>query len=208
MARSALFALIVLLRAANAQPLVEAEVWDATQASFVEDGELFMGCSLACAYGWTTTASSALAPQRNNRYDAGRLEDGTATTAWVEGADGDGVGERLIFTLQASGEDAEEAPPNPDQPVPFWGIDVVNGYAKDEATWRANGRVGEFLMRINGQPVQRIRLADSMLPQSVPLSGELHVKPGDVIELEITAVYPGQRFHDTALSEIVLHGAH
>jgi hypothetical protein len=198
--------------AASAQvPLVEAVVDEAFGAAILEEDEgmLFGGCSLGCAYGWTTVASSALAPQGENRYDVAMLEDGSARTAWVEGVEGDGVGERLLFTIQPNPDSdggGEEA--GAGQPVPFWGIDAVNGYAKDEATWRRNGRVRELLLSINDRPAARLVLQDSRLPQSVSLPPGLEVAPGDVVALEIRAVYPGERYADTALTELVLHGAH
>lgn len=172
-------------------------------AAAMLDGEaLFAGCSLGCAYGWETAASSHLAPQGANTYGAAMLEDFSPRTAWVEGAEGDGVGEWLAFTiLPPDGEGAGD-------PVPFWGIDVVNGYAKTEATWEANGRVQELLLTVNDVPVALLQLLDVRLPQSVELPEGLMVGPGDVVALEVRAVYPGTRYADTAITEIALHGAH
>jgi hypothetical protein len=191
-------------------PLVEATVDEAFGAAMLEEseGELFAGCSLGCAYGWTTEASSHLAPQGDNAYDVTKLEDFSARTAWVEGAEGDGIGERLVFTIQPNEPGAETEEDVGNRPVPFWGLDLVNGYAKDEATWRRNGRVRELLLSINGAPAARLLLQDSRLPQSASLPPGLEVGPGDVVALEIRAVYPGERYRDTALTELVLHGAH
>jgi hypothetical protein len=207
----AVLLLLVPLAASAQVPLVEAVVDEEFGAAILEEDEgmLFGGCSLGCAYGWETTASSHLPPQGENRYDVAMLEDGSARTAWVEGADGDGVGERLTFTILANpdpdggGEEAGEG-----QPVSFWGIDLVNGYAKDEATWRRNGRVRELLLSINGRPAARLVLQDARLPQSVSLPPGLEVAPGDVVALEVRAVYAGERYADTAITELVLMGAH
>jgi hypothetical protein len=210
MARLVLLLLALPLAARAQVPSVEAVVDEQFgEATLREDeGSLFQGCSLGCAYGWTTAASSHLAPQGGNTYDVAMLEDGSARTAWVEGAEGDGGGERLVFTIQPNepGAEGEENPGG--GPVPFWGIALINGYAKDEATWRRNGRVRELLLSINGAPAARIALRDSHLPQSVSLPPGLEVGPGDVVTLEIRAVYPGERDPDTAITELVLHGAH
>lgn len=200
--RSLLFLLLFAAPAAAQPPVVEAEIEaDLYARETMANDELFLGCSLGCAYGWTTAASSHLAPQGAHAYDAERLYDGSARTAWVEGAEGDGVGERLTFTILPEG-DADG------RPVPLWGLDLVNGYAKSEPTWAANGRLRELAMAINGEPVRVIRLQDSAEIQTVDLGEGLLVGPGDVIELEIRAVYPGARYRDTALSELVWHGAH
>lgn len=195
-----------LLPAAVAQvPLVEAHVLaDDFAEAMLEGEELFAGCSLGCAYGWRTTASSHLGPQGDNRYDVAMLEDYSPRTAWVEGVEGDGIGERLSFTILPLDGESEAA----QEPVPFWGIDLVNGYAKTEATWEANGRVRELLLSINGDAVALLQLLDFRLPQSLDLPDGLEVAPGDVIALEIRGVYPGSRYADTAITEIVLHGAH
>lgn len=200
--------LLFLTASASAQvPLVEAHAMaDDFAEAMLEGDELFAGCSLACAYGWQTVASSHLEAQGDNRYDAGQLEDYTARTAWVEGVEGDGIGERLTYTIIATGEDVEADAEG--RPVSFWGLDLVNGYAKDEATWAANGRVRELLLSINGAPAARIALVDTRLPQSVQLPDGLEVAPGDEVMLEIRAVYPGERYADTAISELVLNGAH
>lgn len=124
-------------------------------------------------------------------------------TAWVEGVDGDGVGETLTFRLEGDPE-AEHAL----RDVPFRGLSLVNGYAKSESTWQANGRVREALLRVDGAPVYRLRFVDSPLPQGVSFPEAVPVRPGDLIALDVLAVYPGDRYSDTAISEIVLDGAH
>ena len=53
------------------------------------------GCSLGCALGWDITTSSTLSSQGNNNYGAENLEDGKKETAWVEGKQGYGIGEKI-----------------------------------------------------------------------------------------------------------------
>ncbi|MEM1116476.1 MAG: hypothetical protein AAF845_13720 [Bacteroidota bacterium] len=196
--------LIVASASVSAQPVAEVVVYEDSRwlRYEYENDELFLGCSLACGIAWTLSTSSALAPLGRNRYGAAQAEDNSARTAWVEGAAGDGVGERLTFQLEGSPEAA------PDYVIDFHSIDLVNGYAKSEALWRANGRVREALVRVNGTPVARAVLADTMLPQSVRFPEAVGVRLGDVISFEIASVYPGSRYADTAISEIVLHGGH
>ena len=201
-----LFVLLVAAPVAAQVPVVETEIEDDLFAEeAMANDELFQGCSLGCAYGWYTEATSVLAPQGDNAYDVLQLYDGSARTAWVEGAEGDGVGERLTFEILPNGDDSSEADGSP---VPLWGLELVNGYAKSEAAWAANGRIRELAMAINGEPVRILRLLDTSDIQTASLGEGLLIGPGDVITLEIRSVYPGSRYQDTALSEFVWHGAH
>ena len=159
-----------------------------------------------------TAVASAQVPRveahvMDDDFSAAMLEDFSGRTAWAEGVEGDGLGERLTFSILPN-EPYDDGTQAPAGPVPFYGIDLVNGYAKTEATWAANGRVREMLLSVNGQPAALIALQDARLPQSVELPEGLEVAPGDVVTLEIRSVYPGARYADTAITELVLHGAH
>jgi hypothetical protein len=166
-----------------------------------EGSEWFHGCSLACAFGWTVAAGSALAPQGDNRYEAEKLDDGEFTTAWVEGVPGLGIGEWIEFRLDA------EARGTGTGAVPFWGVALVNGYAKTETAWRRNGRVKALDVLVRGAPVARLRLADSREAQFFSLK-DVEVRPGDLVRFVIREVYPGSDHEDVAITELILHGAH
>ncbi|MEM9997772.1 MAG: hypothetical protein AAF809_08730, partial [Bacteroidota bacterium] len=132
----------------------------------------FNGCSLLCAFGWQTEASSTLAPQGRNRYDASQAEDANPATAWVEGVDGPGIGERLTFVLGA-GEDLPD-----DFVTSFWGVRLFNGYGKSERAWEANGRVRYLDVLVNGEPFIVIEVHDLMMVQEATWEG-VDVRPGD-----------------------------
>ncbi|MEO0559627.1 MAG: hypothetical protein AAF170_15745 [Bacteroidota bacterium] len=189
--------LMPTLGGVSAQPIQPTV--DEHEAAWYEaqDGGLFLGCSLACAVGWRTTASSTLPASGTNTYTTENLSDGTATTAWVEGVSGTGIGERLRFVILSVDTEA---------PIPFWGIDLVNGYAKSADLWEKNARVKTFRLWVDGEAHHTLELADVMRPQSFGF--DLEVRSGSLVELEIREVYPGSRYADTAISELVLHGAH
>jgi hypothetical protein len=63
-------------------------------------------------------------------HTAANAIDGDPSTAWVEGAKGNGIGERLVVAAS----DAH-------------GIALIPGYAKDEARWSKNHRVSTVQIR-------------------------------------------------------------
>lgn len=157
------------------------------------------GCSLGCAIGWRYQASSTLQGQGNNSYAASNLGDARLASAWVEGREGHGEGEAITITFAGL--------PGDERSYPFRGIELVNGYAKNEPVWRANARVKRLAITLNDVPLFELALADSMLPQRFNFD-DIPVKPDDRLTLTIIEVYPGERWADTALSEINLYGAH
>lgn len=161
-------------------------------------------CALWCAVGWSVEASSFLEPQSGNCYEVDMLNDSDIATAWVEGVEGDGVGERIDFII----EDYEPVP-GESEPIeyPWRGVMVLNGYRKSQDAWESNGRVRTALVSVNHEPLCTIELEDSMLLQHVQVPETL-VGHGDVISFEILEVYPGSLYEDTAVTEVILTGAH
>jgi hypothetical protein len=88
------------------------------------------------------------------------------------------------------------------------GIRLTNGYTRSEAAWRENGRVRTLRVEWNGTPQQIIDLQDSMYPQHARFNPSIHIKQGDRLRFVITAVYPGSKYSDTAISDMTLSGAH
>ncbi|MEM1324573.1 MAG: hypothetical protein AAGI23_01400 [Bacteroidota bacterium] len=165
------------------------------------DGELH-GC---CQYfpADNLRASSSLKTQSKNTYDVTNLGDNGYESAWIEGISGDGIGEYIEFEYSydikykgaADGGDLYEDEWN-----------FLNGYQKNLTTWRNNGRIHTMKMYINGLAYCMIELLDRPGVQAVDLGfmeyleqqkGTIHIK------LVIESVYQGEKFSDTALSEIV-----
>ena len=161
--------------------------------------EFGAGCSLACGIWWVFDATSELSPQAGNSYSAGNLGDIDMNTAWVEGVAGNGEGEAIIAVFCQGPEDST---------VPFRAFTVQNGYAKNVEVWQDNSRVHLLEMRLNGELRHVIELADTRLPQSVSWVDEIPVANGDVLELVLLSVYPGDRYEDTAVTELIFWGAH
>lgn len=194
--------LMLLTQAATAS--VDTLTAVTMEGEFTEGSEMYAltfgaGCSLACGICWVFEASSELAPESGITYEVKNLGDIDRSTAWVEGVPGYGEGEvvRSIFfngPLEGS--------------VPFRGLTILNGYAKSDGAWESNGRVHLLEMRFNGEILYIIEILDSQQPQSVYWQEEIPVSNDDILELEIISVYPGIRYDDTALTELIFWGAH
>lgn len=155
------------------------------------------GCSLGCAIDWTFETTSTLKPSNGNTYAASNLGDTKLATAWVEGAVGYGVGEKIIIKMDVHGKQHD---------IPFRGMDVVTGFAKSEKAWSEHSRVKSLRVYHNDIPVFIIILQDTRIPQTVSFPSLL-INTSDTVMLEIMEIYPGKH-KDTAISEINLYGAH
>ncbi|MEW6280568.1 MAG: hypothetical protein AB1758_18230 [Candidatus Eremiobacterota bacterium] len=169
------------------------------KANPVSDGseDSFGGCSLACAADWTVSASSHLSPQGKNRYDAQQTNDGKLGTCWSEGSDGTGNGEWLEFRF----DDLHQ------ENLAVDGFLIANGYHKSNQAWFDNGRVAQLWLELNGEPQCVLELLDTRQVQRVKFPA-IAIHKGDRLRLRITRVYPGTRYPDTCLSEVLPEGQH
>ena len=87
---------------------------------------------MSCGIPWTLSTSSTLRPQGESNYRPENMDDGDRKTAWVEGVNGYGIGEKVIIKFQD---------PNGTMKIPFRGFRITNGYAKNIETWKSNSRV-------------------------------------------------------------------
>lgn len=154
------------------------------------------GCSFYCGNGpeklW---ASSFLRAGSSMAYPADLAHDFDLRTAWVEGVEGHGIGESIHMNI----------PLNPS--VYVTRVLISNGYAKSLQAWRENGRVKKFGLYANGRLVAELALMDTPREQSFAI-GMLNAGTRPFLELEfrILEVYPGEKYPDTAISEINLDG--
>ena len=153
------------------------------------------GCSWYCG-GWveSVTASSSL----SNKYSAENAHDFSITTAWVEGVDGNGVGEWLTYSFSGTCPRITH-------------IAILNGYTKTAATWKNNGRVKTMRMYYDNKPYAILHLKDTRDLQSFNVGLLGYFENPDAPELwtlkfEILDVYPGEKYHDTAITELYFDG--
>jgi len=130
-------------------------------------------------------ASSVLPPIKSNHYSPGMMFDGTRETAWVEGDKADGVGETLTLHF---GRERTLA-----------GFEIVNGYDKDQRTWTNNSRVKMLEATADNSPHMSIELRDVRGPSRVDFNPPLKTS---YLALQISEIYPGAKYKDTAISEL------
>lgn len=162
-------------------------------------------------WGWNSgplgqmVASSELKSQGDISYEAKNLGDLNLKTAWIEGVEGYGIGEKITIILN------EDYLPNQ---IAFNGrFEIFNGYCKDEKTWKENSRVKTIKIYHNDKYVFIVDLKDSWQLQSFNIwpfvvhhsnpDGFIDLKKDDTITIEIASVFKGTKYKDTAISEFV-----
>jgi hypothetical protein len=157
---------------------------------------LGLECSWYCGGGnYAVKASSALPDTNAIRYKAESANDFNYRTAWVEGKPGEGKGEYLEYLFK------NESPR-------VTHVIIANGYVKSEAAWRDNNRVKKLKMYVNGKPYAILYLEDSRSSQTfeVGLLGRNKNGKDLVLRFEIMEVYKGDKYNDTAITEIHFDG--
>jgi len=162
------------------------------------------GCSWYCgAGGYKVTTSSELSSQGNNSYNSENLKDFSFKTAWVEGVDGYGIGEYIEYSFE---------PTHPRLTKIF----LVNGYVKSKKAWKNNSRVKKIKMYLNDIPYAIINLKNIYSEQYFEVDPIGHSDRKDVeklkqqdkiiLKFEILEVYKGEKYDDTAITEIYFDG--
>jgi len=165
------------------------------------------GCSWYCGGGPdSVSASSERKPTKDINYTGPNAHDLNYKTAWVEGIPGYGVGEYLLYHFRPGSPRITE-------------IIVVNGYVKSEKAWRENSRVKKLKLYLNNKPYAILNLKDSREEQTFSFEplGDRRDKNGKLLEsrppkvmwtmkFEIIEVYKGEKYDETALTEIYFDG--
>jgi hypothetical protein len=163
------------------------------------DGKIQLGCNLSWFIDWAMTCSDFLHSSPGNDYDPNKLKDQGWLTAWVENGKGYGEGEWVEMYFRD--KDNQKTDPT----LSLGAISFYNGYIKNEKTWLNNARVKKLGVLYNGKKVFTIKLEDTMDHQTVQFP-PLKIKPGVKLCFAIEDVYPGYKYEDTAITEIILEG--
>lgn len=135
--------------------------------------------------GISVTASSTRVPYKDIIYNASFLVDGNLSTAWIEGANGKGIGESVSFNFGKT--------------VTLKKIIVYPGYFKSESIWKKNNRLATVTFYFSNGSSQEFSFEDKMEPQTIDVGA---IKTS-YVKLVIENVYAGETdFEDTAISEL------
>ena len=158
--------------------------WAAIKRNSTEEGYFYNPCDQGVQ---PFQASSTLKPQGSKSYYVQNLNDHDPMTAWVEGANGYGIGE--YFEIKA-----------PSVTV------IYNGYQSSPKSWLENSRVKTFKVYRNGTPLCFLELKDEMGGQFFELPDHKLYDPSveTTYRFEIFNVFKGTQWSDVAVSEIDL----
>jgi len=138
------------------------------------------------------TASSTLAPQGENDYIVENLQNADPSVAWCEGVKGQGIGERVNAKIKTFDS------------AHIKSLVIVNGYAKDQATWKNNSRIKTLRLYADGKHLSDLHLSNIIKPQIIQLPESIAIKGGHPLDLsfEIAEVYPGSKFEDACITSV------
>lgn len=118
-------------------------------------------------------------------YGPRSLLDGDATTAWVEGRSGDGIGEWIVLSWAVERQ--------------LSALRVVNGYGKSGRLFDRNGRVTRARLDFSDGRSMEVVLRDSPEAQQLTISPSVRTR---WVRLQILEVARGAMYSDTAISEL------
>lgn len=134
---------------------------------------------------FTASASSSLKPEGGLTYGPEHLTGYDAERAWVEGAEGDGIGESVTLTMN--------------KPAKATRLLIGNGYRKSADLFKKNNRVKKLGVSVNGGAPFSVELPDGY-EHDCPVDLPVDAGPLKTVTLTIEEVYRGSKFRDTCLS--------
>lgn len=167
-------------------------------------GELIFlkGCSWYCGGSVKSiTASSVLKEDNGINYEPNNAHDFDKNTAWIEGKPDYGIGEFIEYCFDFSETEGYNGE------LGISRILLANGYKKDKQTWKNNSRVKQLKVYVNEKPYAILNLLDAFEIQTIDL-GEIKFPANKETKLkfEITQVYKGNKYKDTAISLLMFEG--
>lgn len=152
-------------------------------------------CGWYCGGGnYAIKASDSLADTDGIRYGAESANDLSYETAWVTGKNA-GIGDHIEYYFENKSPRITR-------------IIISNGYMKSEAAWQNNNRVKKLKLYVNGKVRGILNLEDNRTDQVFEVGTLGHNKNGSdlVLRFEILEVYKGDKYNDTAITEIYFDG--
>jgi len=164
--------------------------------------EFLPGCSWYCGGSVKKiTASSEMTTEGKTTYKAENAHDFNKDTAWIPQKGDYGIGQYLIYEFNFDKEKDYNGR------LGVTKILLANGYKKSRTLWEANSRVKRIRMYVNGALYRDLMLLDSFEIQAIDI-GKIMFPPHKttILKFEILEVYPGKKYKETAISELVFEG--
>lgn len=130
-------------------------------------------------------ASSLLDSRWSRAYSVDHLFSNSNREAWVEGAEGPGIGEWILIDFK--------------EPRSVSAILVRNGYQKTAKLFARNGRVRRFKVTMSNGESRDVDIKDMMDEQRIPIDPPVRI---NWIKFVIDDVYPGSAHDDTAIDKL------
>jgi hypothetical protein len=136
----------------------------------------------------TYCVSSVLKPQFGISYGVSNLFDDTTGTAWVEGQQGNGVGEWITVEFETLRR--------------VRSFVVQNGYQKSSDIFQKNNRVRQLRVLFSGGETETFILEDKISSQFLSLKRPIQ---GYWLKFVIDDVWAGNKYTDTAITKLLIN---
>ncbi len=139
---------------------------------------------------WDNVYASSHLIQKSKTYKVENVIDDNESTAWIEGVNGDGIGEYIEFSSKGTFRVDK--------------IDIINGLSKSEKTYKNNNRIKKVVIEFSDKTQQVYELKDNNMDyQTIDIGG----KNTNSIKITIQEVYTESRiYQDSCISEIAIYG--
>lgn len=135
--------------------------------------------------------SPAPEPEGERNYDVNNIKGLGDHNVWVEGVEGDGIGESIDLTVH--------------RPLPLDAVMIMPGYKAYDATlWPKHNRVAELEVTLNGEHTFVAAIPDQKFGELYPIPVRGYTKPVNTVKLVIKKVHAGSSGHDTAIERVEL----
>jgi hypothetical protein len=147
---------------------------------------------------YDATASSTLPAQGKYNYDVINIKgdpNREIQTPWVEGAEGDGIGESITLNVK--------------RPLRLYGIRIQPGYYDydNKDPWLKNNRVAALEITLNDEHSFTETIPDERFDAPYLIRVRDYTKPVNRVKLVIKGVHRGTQFRDTCISLVQLRAA-
>ncbi len=160
------------------------------------------GCSWYCGgFVKSIKSSSELKESKGINYSPKNAHDFNKNTAWIEGDSEYGIGEYIEYCFDFS------EMKNYNGKLGINKIILANGYKKSKLTWENNSRVKQLKVYVNDKAYAILNLLDAFEIQTIDIKEiKFPVNKTTRLKFEITQVYEGKKYKDTAISLLMFDG--